>query len=76
MKDFQNPVQATEDKRSQFLSWSQAPEAVKLRLQGLPMHELGPANSGAKRMAKLANVETAVDNLRSAQKGIASENWC
>jgi len=37
------------------------------------IRELGPANSGAKRTAKLANVETAVDNLRSAQKGIASE---
>jgi hypothetical protein len=37
------------------------------------MHELGLANSGAKRTAKLANVETAIDNLRTAQKEIASE---
>ncbi len=37
------------------------------------IRELGLANRGTKRTAKLANVETAIDNLRSAQKGIASE---
>ncbi len=37
IKDFQDavPVQATEEQRSQFLSWSQNTEAVKLRLQEL-----------------------------------------
>jgi hypothetical protein len=137
MKDFQNAVavQATEEQRSQFLSWSQDTEAVKLRLQELhpavatndfsgqlsalqaaiekinsgyhafvgslnkaqhaglkkqiqklgktndelakagatAMHELGPANSDAKRTAKLANIEKAIDNLRTAQKEIAAE---
>ncbi len=37
VQDFQNAiaVQATEEQRSQFLSWSQDTEAVKLRLQEL-----------------------------------------
>jgi hypothetical protein len=137
LKDFQNTVavEATEEQRSQFLSWSQNTEAVKLRLQELrpavatndfssqlsalnaaiekgnsgyhdfvgsltkaqheglkkkiqklgktnddlvkagatAIRELGPANSGAKRTAKLAKVETAIDNLLSAQKAIAVE---
>ena len=137
MKDFQNAVavQATEDQRSQFLSWSQDTEDVKLHLQELrpavatndfssqlsalqaaieksnggyhafvgsltktqhaglkkqiqklgkandelakagvtAMHEFGPANNDAKRTAKLANIETAIDNLRTAQKEIAAE---
>jgi len=137
MKDFQNAVavQATEDQRSLFLSWSRDTEAVKPRLQELrpvvatndfsgqlralqagmeksnrgyhdfvgsltkaqhaglkkqiqklgetndelakagatAMHEFRPGSSSAKRTAKLANVEAAIDNLRSAQKGLASE---
>jgi hypothetical protein len=37
LKDFQSAVavEATEEQRSQFLSWSQNTEAVKLRLQEL-----------------------------------------
>ncbi len=137
LKDFQNTVavEATGEQRSQFLSWSQNTEAVKLRLQELrpvvatsdlssqlsalkaaieksntgyhdfigsltkaqheglkkqiqrlgktndelakagatAIRELGLANSGAKRSAKLAKVTTAIDNLLSAQKAIAVE---
>jgi uncharacterized protein YukE len=35
------------------------------------MHELGQANSGASRTAKLAKAETAAENLLNEQKGIA-----
>ncbi len=37
------------------------------------LHELGQANSGAKRSAKLENAETAAENLLSEQKRIADE---
>jgi hypothetical protein len=37
------------------------------------IREVGLANGGAKRTAELAKVETAIDNLRSAQKPIAVE---
>jgi hypothetical protein len=37
------------------------------------LHELGQANSGAKRSAKLENAETAVESLLNEQKRIAAE---
>jgi hypothetical protein len=137
IKDFQKTfaIQATPEQRSQFQSWKQNTEVVKLRLQELgpaiatndfsiqlnalkaaieksntgyrdfvssltdPQHtglkkplqklgktndelarsvatairELGQANSGAKRAAKLANAQTAVENLLNEQKRIAVE---
>lgn len=137
LKDIQNAVavQATEEQRSQFLSWSQNTEAVKLRLQELrpaiaandftnqlnalnavieksnngyhdfvgslseaqhaglkkqiqklrktndelakaaavAIRQLDPANRGAQHAEKLAKVETAIEDLLSAQKEIAIE---